>query len=40
MTKHTLVVLGTVAVCLGVAADINLAQKAQTAPPKVATPAG
>jgi mono/diheme cytochrome c family protein len=39
MTKHTLVVLGTVAVCLGVAADINLAQKAQTAPPKAATPA-
>src|SRR5262245_58018059 len=39
MTKHTLVVLGTVVVCLGVAADINLAQKAQTPPPKAATPA-
>src|SRR5262245_8033015 len=39
MTKHTLVVLGTVVVCLGVAADINLAQKAQTPAPKAATPA-
>src|SRR5262245_28092518 len=38
MTKHTLVVIGTVAVCLGVAADINLAQKAQTTPPKAAAP--